>query len=477
MMKLLLGTILATAAVPAYAGPILDELTPEGMSWSAASEISSKQGEAYTGVIFERGNWTAEIADLEVSIDGSSASMTMGKGVMAKPSGDETSFDSLSVSFDRYAVTSFLDAIDAQIGAKPTEISPAFCAKIDRPIQLDARALKAKSAGNEFSIDILQSQYDILHPEGDCIVDLKVDISGFTSTDQIGVGVKFAKLSAEVYTPLRADQPVVDTSSDFRANGSVLDLTVSFGGAEQVSIGNISTTSMVDAKSMAGLANSGYYELTGEVIRADADAGKINFGKYSTAEIWNAIRHVNANGSFRIDDAKITGEMARGFTSSELLTQGRDLNFASEYKKSEENIYVSMDFDSTDLLEASLDMVLVMDAVDASTAGTGPAAIMVTMPLSVSSANVALNDMGIGSHVERELGFDAYALIGPMVAGNLGQAKGDMVAMWFDAARNGGASISIAPNPSLSVMQLFTGFMGDWTTFGEMTNATVNAIE
>ena len=122
-------------------------------------------------------------------------------------------------------------------------------------------------------------------------------------------------------------------------------------------------------------------------------------------------------------------------------------------------------------------MVLVMDAVDASTAGTGPAAIMVTMPLSVSSANVALNDMGIGSHVERELGFDAYALIGPMVAGNLGQAKGDMVAMWFDAARNGGASISIAPNPSLSVMQLFTGFMGDWTTFGEMTNATVNAIE
>ena len=49
--------------------------------------------------------------------------------------------------------------------------------------------------------------------------------------------------------------------------------------------------------------------------------------------------------------------------------------------------------------------------------------------------------------------------------------------MWFDAARNGGASISIAPNPSLSVMQLFTGFMGDWTTFGEMTNATVNAIE
>ena len=242
----------------------------------------------------------------------------------------------------------------------------------------------------------------------------------------------------------------------------------------KMTIGNISSTSLVDVKSMAALANSGYYALAREIIAADADTSKVNFSKYAMADIWNAMRSVNAEGALRIDDAKITGKMAQDFASSELLAVGRELNFASAYKKSEENIYFSMDFASPELLEASVDLTLAMNAVDPSTAGTGPSAIMVTMPLSVSSASVQLNDQGLGFHVEREFGHNPYAFIGPMVAVNLGQAKGDMVTTWFEAARNGGASISLAPSAPLPLMQLFTGFMGDWAHFGEMTNVTVN---
>ena len=474
MKKLLLGTILASTAVPAIAGPVLDELTPEGMTWAAASEAVSDEGEAYTGVTFKRGNWTAKIDDLKVSKNGSTASMLMGDGTMTKSSGYETSFTSFSLSFDRYAVASFLDAIDVMIGLNPTQITPEVCTKADVPIQIDARDLQTKSAGNVISIDSLKSRYDILHPEGDCIVDLKFDMMGFNSFEKIGVEVNFAALSAEIYTPLRADQPVADVSRDFKANGSIEGLSVSFGGAEQMTIGNISSTSLVDVKSMAALANSGYYALAREIIAADADTSKVNFSKYAMADIWNAMRSVNAEGALRIDDAKITGKMAQDFASSELLAVGRELNFASAYKKSEENIYFSMDFASPELLEASVDLTLAMNAVDPSTAGTGPSAIMVTMPLSVSSASVQLNDQGLGFHVEREFGHNPYAFIGPMVAVNLGQAKGDMVTTWFEAARNGGASISLAPSAPLPLMQLFTGFMGDWAHFGEMTNVTVN---
>ena len=112
MKKLLLGTLLASTAMPALAGPILDELTPKGMTWTAQEETVSDLGEAYSGVVLTRGNWTAEIAELAVSETGSVVSLVMDNGKMTKSNGDEASFEALSLTFDPSALDELIETFD-----------------------------------------------------------------------------------------------------------------------------------------------------------------------------------------------------------------------------------------------------------------------------------------------------------------------------------------------------------------------------
>ena len=469
MKKLLLGTILASTAVPVFAGPILDSMTPKGMTWTAEGEDVSGAGETYTGLVFTRGNWTAEVAEMTISEKANLTSLMMADGKMAKSNGDMTSFEGINLTFDRAVFNDLFETLQAG----PTIITPEVCAKFDAPFDMSAEALSIDAAGSTLSIESLSGRYDVVAPDENCIVDMELAISGFSGVEKNGASTKFASIKLSAFSPMRADHPVTDLSRDFEADLAITDLVFGYGGAEQARIDSITSSSFVDVKSMAALAGSGYHELAGDLIRAEGDVNNINFSKFSLPKIWNALRETKAEGAFKIAGAEITGQMAQMVTGSELLAQGRDLNFLTVYQKASENIHFGLDIESSDLLHSELELHLVMDGMDEGLASSGPSALMMTMPISIAAAKLTLDDQGIGAYARSEFGLDHYSLIGPMVSSNLGPTKGEMVASWFEAVRNGGASVSIAPEAPLSLGMVFAGFMGDWAAFGEMMNVTV----
>jgi hypothetical protein len=476
MKKILMtGAALSALVGPAYAGPILDSAMETGMTWTADSSAVVDGVETYTGLTVSRINRSITIENLQLAQRGGKVfaefqGMEIFPGSNEATSVKEGAFDISARVFDVG-----LAGIEKAFMEDP--YSPGamdrVCNEISVPFSATFEGMSAYGDPEvTLDVDMFKVDYDVIDPKGDCIMDADVSVSGVSMGGPDGTGVLIEEIAADMYWSLLNARAPSDLSATYTSKLSILNTTFEIIGEEQVSIDEILSEGSLQAGSLEALIGAGYFEAYSKLLSTGVNEGSPDFTDISVPAIWNAVREIVSDGTFKVSGAEITGNALQSLFPSEFLAKGRDLDLLIAYDQDAEDILIDMDVKSSELIDAELSLGFVLDELDPSLAEMGPSAVMMVGPVSLSSIDVSLNDGDLGRIIGGQLGFDPYAMAEPTVSSMLGAVKGEIIADWLEAARNGGASFSAKPDTPMPIMEAFAGFMGDWKRFGERLNAS-----
>lgn len=475
MKKLLLGSVLIGLSGPAMTGPLLENMLPEGSSWTAASQDVGADAETYDGleVTFEQGR-SAHIESLEITQEGDLLAIRSEAGELRGAGGTRAGFGSLSMTTTP-EIKDLAEVFFSTPGLSGAPLSPEdACTKLDQPLTLSMADVSLED-DNESRLTAVQ--LDLVQKaektQTSCLVDMSVDLAGLVVSDGTIV-TKVEGISAGSYAALSPPETVELDPAPYTSRFKMSGLTMSADGQDQLRIAHVEGTSSTEAESLAALARTGYFDLVKKVAEAGGPGGLAGLDRdaYSIPAVWNAMRAVTSQGQFSIDDLEITGDQLQAVGGTALLAKGNRLDAGIEIDKTGKAIDLTISLDSPNLVAFHGKLGLVMDPLDDSLAEMGPSALMVTMPISLAGAELSFTDDGLGQTVTREMGIDPYMMAEAGIAGTLGPSKAKLVADWLAGATEGGATFAIDPSVPVPAVSLLTGVMGDWSSFGKTLGAS-----
>ena len=476
MKTLLLGTAVGLLAAPAVAGPVLESMLASNAGWSAAESDISEGSETYTDlVITQDGARAAVLERLTLDESGGIIAIDAGGAVLDPDKDTSMTFDALTARVDRDGLATagrwLTENSDMLMSDGP--LVAEACEKLDAPITASMHGLTIARPGNgSLQAENVSASYDIAEPDGACLLDTSLDISGMgiTSPD---LDIFIASLRGDTLTPLMP-QRTVDGAGTYYSKGGMNGLSLSMSGSQELRIGSISFESEADSEGVSALAGTGYFELVEKLLEA-GEAGRtpsLSGEDMSLPAIWNAMREVTVNSEFALRGLEITGSMAMAMTGSQTLSPGRTLDMTMTSGKDGPVVWANADIRSPGLATLRVGLETVMQEMDPSLASAGPSAFMMAAPISVSELAIDIDDQGLGEILAQETGIDVYARAVDATAGMIGQAKAESLGDWLATARKDGAYLAAAPDVPMPITQVFTGVMGPWDSFGAAINAT-----
>ena len=493
MNKSLLATTaliaLVLPSIPAYAGPILDDLLgPSFTSWTATDDnIESDGTETYTGlslegededIVFDRITLQRTDDFLTVDFEGLS-SVTTGHETMLVSRGSL----SADVRFFKSGLSMFDRLIEDEIET---------CEELDLPFRLQAhdvalQEVDSSSSGEisgsatnaesniTFGIDLIAIDYAVNVDHGDCIVDMDMMATGMSMNDGNGFAISIAELDGAVWWSLLNERVPQNLLKPYTIRFDAIDTDIAVGGMSELHINRISGNNSLDPGSMKALVESGYYTAYRDIITSSESDIPFDLSYISIPAFWNATADLVSDGSFTMSGLEITGDLAFRETGTKIFERGRKLDLSMDYTQNTADVSTKLSIRSDDLLDVNMNTDFVIEDMDMALDGTGIEMLMVAAPILLRSFSVELKDEMLGEILGSEFGEqfgDPYMMVETLLMGAIGNEKAALVAQWLGRARNAdGTSFAAAPDRPIPVMQIFENVMGDWSALGKLINA------
>lgn len=472
---LLISTALISAPSLSSAGPLFDDLFLGEMNYSSSNESISNDMEVYRDfkLLSKQGAEEASADMFAIKKVGKTTSVQIEGLSTETGSGDTAYIASLEFSFNHNALNE--DADFEKIFSE--ELPDAeTCVASDFEILTSMKGFSVDPDGpDRFDIQSIDAKYDILDPEGDCIVDMVIDVIGVDGTiaDPMPIDITAAQIFSEVYSSMRIDKLPSDTSKNYTASISVSDASLGMSGAEQVSLGNFILSSETDVKTLDAVEQSGYQDFVNALALSDFDDYE-RIEKTAVPKLWNALREISASGLMMIEDVVITGNMAQMMSGSDAFAPGRSFNVSTEIIKEKEVFKIGKNLEISDFASLSFGLSGQMDEMSPDFMSLSEEMMAMSFPISFTGMDVSYVDEGISSQFSRFFGMDPYVMTYVSLTDMIGESKSALVRDWLMSAKTGGARFSASPVYPLAPMEVITGAMGDWNKFGQRINADVN---
>ena len=496
---------LVLSSMPAYAGPILDDLVgPSFTSWTASDEnIKSDGSEIYTNLSLEGVDET--ITFDEITLQRGDDLLTVDFKGMNSVTSDLESALQVSKGFlsgDLRLFTAGISMLDNLI-----EDKVETCDEFDVPFRFKAHDLllhepevppseatsgetsesnsgdnssatssvtsgAAKSVESNFTLglDMIAIDYGVNTDNGDCIMDMDMTATGLSLDDESGFSISVAWLDSSVWWSLLNEQAPQNLSKPYTARFDINDTDVIINGMPELHIDLISTNNTLDPASMSALVNSGYDSAYRDIIGSSESEDALDFSDISLPIFWNATADLVSNGDFTISGLEITGDLASIHTGTRIFERGRKLDLSLNYEQNAADVSTNLSVKSDDLFDVDLNAGIVMDDMDMALEDFGPEALMIAAPVSLRSLSVKLKDDKFGAILGNEYKVDPYMMVEPTLMTWLGHEAAGMISEWLGQARTGGTSFVAAPDQPVPVMQIFEGVTGDWSALGQLLN-------
>jgi len=472
---LMISAALSALALPASAGPILEDMISDGMSWQAGESAVMDGAETYSDLTITGHGSSVTLKTLQVQRTEGVISADFEEMNFMPGRPEAVSLEAGKVRLDQRIFDLGPRGIEKMLGSSvlsdPT--SDQSCGDLDMPFSIDLTGLEANGNPNAaLSIEEVGVTYGVVGADTDCIMDMDLMMTGLSMTEETGFSADIGGLGFDVYWSMLNARAPLNEDVPYTARFAMVDTVLGMGGTEQARIDKVTSNSSMDPASLKGLIEAGYFEAYHDMVMSELTGAPMDFSKISVPAIWNAVRDIVSDGSFEMSGAVITGDIAQALSGSKFLARGRSLDMSMRFDQDGPDVATELSIDSADLFSMDAKIAMTIDEMDPALAEMGPGALMMTAPVSFGSLSVFIEDEALGDILAEEMGIDPYMAIEPSLLGLVGPTKAKMVADWVARAQDGGTYFAAAPDAPLPVMQAFAALMGDWTVLGGMINAT-----
>ena len=474
---------LVLPSMPAYAGPILDELVgPSFASWTASDENIKPDGsEIYTNLSLEGENETITFDSimlqrtddlLAIDFEGLDSTTTDNEAMQVSRG---------SLSGDMRLFATGLSVIDNLV-----EDKIETCDELDLPFRLQVHDVvlyepDGTSSGENsgatlnresiaLGIDQIRIDYSVNTDEDDCIMDMDMTAKGLTMNDGSELAISIAELSGTAWWSLLNEKALQNLSKSYTARFDVIDTDVMIGGMSELHIDRISSNNTLDPASMKALVDSGYFTVYHDIISLSESDTALDFSDISVPTFWNATADLVSNGDFNISGLEITGDLASSAMNTMIFKRGHKLDLSMDYVQNTADVSTNLSIKSDGLFDVELNTDFVMDDMDMALGKLGPEALMIATPVSLRLLSIKLMDDKFGDILGKQYQIDPYMMVEPFLMTWLGPEDAGMVSKWLGQARTGGTTLVAAPDRPVPVMQIFEGIMSDWSALGKLLN-------
>ena len=481
MQKYSLPIIAATLALamPAHAGPILDEISGPALAWTSAQESESNGIETYSGLRLQGSGDNITFISLKLSRANDMISAEFeGMDIMAgTESENETFYVKAGVleadpRLFRLGASGIDRVIDNYIMADPSETPE--CSELDMSFRISMSDVRFNGDA-PLLFETLDINHAIQDPKGDCILDMDMTTTGIRMNIDEMMDFYISRFESDIYSTLLDMKPPENPESAYTANFTLTDMNIAVQGQEQFRVDEISFESSMDPSSLAGMIDSGYFSIYNDMINGISDENsesKPDFSNFSLPAMWNGIGNIISNGNLLVKGAIITGDMP-GQMSGQLFANGRKLDMSAIYDQKKSDVMTELTISSPGLFDFNLELDMVLDEIGSDFKGAEPGDLLALAPASLRSMSIRIEDEAFGDIIEQEMGFSPYLMTGFFLVDFLEADEAAKFDEWLARAQTGGTSFSANPNNPIPLMQIFEGFMGNWASLGTMLNTTV----
>lgn len=469
MKKLLLGTaaVLTLTGAAAQAGPALDAFTallPSDARVSFEAEGVSGDAEAYKGLEILVDGTTTRFGTAEISVASGLMALTGTRVRISEENGTFTEADIVSFS----GPTSLFEADLATLSGEPEAYGDELCQLMSDPLLFRASGVRFDEEARVGSLTLDAATAPV---EGVCALDLSQSMTGLDVTPPIGPGVRISKQSFTGRVPVSAGLPESATGEIFRSDLSLEEVEVLLDGVPQVRVSEVRSRSTFDADSALPLVEAGYNRHL-EALSLGLARGRAPEEQLPYADLWNGGRALITESGIQMGGLEIVGPAFAPLSPVPgLLDEGAKLDFNLSLSKEAELLELVFWVLGSNTALIDLSGTVRIEEADASFNALSPRALVMSAPLSFVSGSVRLSDRGIGAAAEGLIGADPYMMVGPALAGLIGETNAQSLSDWLAAARDGGeARISADPVQPVPVLMLGMMGLGDWSALGAMLN-------
>lgn len=463
MKKTLIAALLCGTSSAAVAGPLLDELLPDGTSYSAGQETAEAGREIYTDLVITAPSGEITSTKLEIARANGMVSLS-GREVALTSRNDVTEVGSFDVSFDARIMDGealpALDVVD-QSHTSP-RLTAEDCEKIALPLSIQAQGISVLESGNRSTMGGLSVEYAISDPSGSCEMDLAFGVDDIQVAES-GIDVSIDHIGFKTHTSLNPSAKAAAVAGQPYTGEILLDgLSVGMNGVEQVALARLHSKADVDPESLTALWASDYFDLMEAIAVSQITGTAPDVSKFNLPAVWNGLTQVGVTGGFKVDSLEITGDMPFMMTGEEVLQKGQSLNLESTYGLNDGSVTFAFDLAASNLVDLDMGIDLSLGQMDPEMKAAGGRALLMQAPISLDGFAIFLKDTGLGALIAQQAGIDPYMMAQMAVPGFLGPQKGALVQDWLEGAKAEGASFRAEPAKSVPVMALFADIMGDW---------------
>jgi hypothetical protein len=471
MKKLLLGTaaVLTLTGAAAQAGPALDAFTallPSDARVSFQAEGVSGDAEAYKGLEILVDGTTTLFGTAEISVASGLMSFTGNRVRISEENGAFTEADTVTFSGP---IALFQTDLSTLSGA-PEELGDEVCDLLSDPLLFRASGVRFDGGGQ---VDSLALDASTAPVKGVCALDFSQSMTGLDVTPPMGPGVRIDEQSFAGRAPVSLGLPEIAMGEVFSSEMSLKNVEVLLDGAPQVRVAEVMSRSSFDADSALPLVEAGYNRHL-EALSLGLAEGRAPEEQLPYADLWNGGRALITEGGIQMSGLEIVGPAFAPLSPVPgLLDEGAKLDFNLSLSKEAELLELVFWVLGSNTALIDLSGTVRIEEADASFNALSPRALVMSAPLSFVSGSVRLSDRGIGVAAENLIGADPYMMVGPALAGLIGEANAQSLSDWLTSAKDGGeARISADPAQPVPVLMLGMMGLGDWSALGQMLNVS-----
>lgn len=471
MKKLLLGTaaVLTLTGAAAQAGPALDAVTallPSDAQISFSAERVSGDAEVYEGLEIVVNGTSTRVETAEMTLLSGLLNLT-GKGVrISERSGAFTEAGTVTLS----GPLSLFHADLSTLSDDPIELGDEVCDLLSDPFLFGASGLLFDGSVrvDSFALDAFTAPV-----EGVCVLDFSQSMTGLDVVPPMGPGVRISEQSVTGRAPVTTGLPETPTGEVFSSNISLKNAELLIDGVPQVRAAEVTLRSSFEADSALPLVEAGYNRHL-KALSFGLAEGRAPEEQLPYADLWNGGRALRTLGVIDATGLEVIGPALAPLSPVPgLLDSGARLNAEMSLVKAAEQARIHLWLDGSNTALIDLDGTVRIEEADASFNALSPRALVMSAPLSFVSGSVRLSDRGIGVAAEDLIGADPYMMVGPALAGLIGEANAQSLSDWLSSAKDGGeARISADPAQPVPVLMLGMMGLGDWSALGSMLNVS-----
>lgn len=334
-----------------------------------------------------------------------------------------------------------------------TAVRESACDLLGESLNVTARDVMMSHGVTMHAFQVLA---DIKRPDTSCILDLEQSAVKIVADLGEDLSVTFGSQNARSSFPLTGSLP--DAPMDvYTSSFEVRDGQISLEGTPQV------TFDTIEAKTFIDLAETEPQAFLSQV--ATGNLTSENAERFSPANVWNALHEIRGRADFYLESVKVVREnLSAVIPTADLLERGDYMSAYINLEKTAEQIGFKAFLDSSFIGFFDTSADILMRPVDLAMNGASLETLLMTAPVEVARARVAVSDRGASEIFAQMTDENLYETTNRMLERNLGEVKAALIGEWLEGARDGGtARAEIAPAEPMSVMTLFGDPTEGWS--------------